>query len=366
MQFSPTLAATIGLREAVLYQLLVEHSAFLGQGEWSVCDIERLIAIAPFWGRSDLFELLSALQDADLIRVGSNLNGSVQNFRYLILGASNDENTHKSKPTVVASTREAPPPTAHYGPTHISVSWRPTQEAIDYLQSVMGIPAAFIEDHIGIFVTHNRESGEQKASWNSAFIRYVSSRWQREKVRPTEQPRTIPRDWEPSAEAISVIEGEDIPKEFAMDAVPEFILYWRENGKQSNQWNTLFLRHVRRQWAFCRENVRADAVPSPICDDWIPDETVWEILAMGGIPKSFGSELIAEFRLYWKDAGVAQPSWNAKFIQHAKACWARKDNVRAGQGSEARELMMRATDRSWADHLLPKTPATEERLGQGH
>ena len=37
---------------------------------------------------------------------------------------------------------------------------------------------------------------------------------------------------------------------FIEDAIPEFVLYWKERGDKSNTWDSKFVQHVKRQWNF--------------------------------------------------------------------------------------------------------------------
>jgi hypothetical protein len=41
----------------------------------------------------------------------------------------------------------------------------------------------------------------------------------------------------------------NIDRQFAQQIIPEFVLYWQENGTPQVSWSTKFLQYVKRQWA---------------------------------------------------------------------------------------------------------------------
>ena len=46
-----------------------------------------------------------------------------------------------------------------------------------------------------------------------------------------------------------VLQMANISRQFADQLLPEFILYWQENGTPQCSWSTKFLQYVKRQWA---------------------------------------------------------------------------------------------------------------------
>ena len=62
-------------------------------------------------------------------------------------------------------------------------------------------------------------------------------------------PRTLSADWLPKESVYDVLEMANINRQFAEQLLPEFILYWQENGTPQSSWSTKFLQYVKRQWA---------------------------------------------------------------------------------------------------------------------
>ncbi|HHX83474.1 MAG TPA: hypothetical protein GX696_10895 [Pseudomonadaceae bacterium] len=150
------------------------------------------------------------------------------------------------------------------------------------------------------------------------------------------------RDWLPSADAMSILEHAGVSLAFIEDAVPEFVLYWRERGVSMSEWNSKFIAHVRRQWLRYTHTLHNDTTPRPIPADFKPDPACFEVLAMANIDADFASNQLPEFILYWQDRNEAHASWNTRFLQHVKFKWAQ-------QMQPNQQLLDKLTDRSWAD-----------------
>ena len=149
-------------------------------------------------------------------------------------------------------------------------------------------------------------------------------------------------DWKPSEDAFNILEHASISRSFIEDAVPEFVLYWRETGLKTSTWNTKFIAHVRRQWGKFEAALEHDSTPKLLPDDYQPSEEVFEVLEMANIDSQFAHELIPEFILYWRERKEISASWHTKFLQHTKYKWAAKK-------SDKGNIIEKLTDRSWAN-----------------
>ena len=70
---SPTLAATIGLEEAVMLQLLHDAAQFgarPGQ-RWHEIDKEELLRLLPFWSERDCQRISASLRDKGVLAIDS-------------------------------------------------------------------------------------------------------------------------------------------------------------------------------------------------------------------------------------------------------------------------------------------------------
>ncbi len=373
---SPTLAATIGLEGALLYQLLAEWQPLLEsrprQGQaWYLLDRQRLEEQLPFWQSSDIDRILQQLHDQGLIIIGGALISNARNIRFALPGrpslatpaAAPAPRTTTAAPTPQrAQSRSAHPQQPVPGRQLINADWRPDPASIEYLTRFGRISSDFIDACLPEFIAHYRESGEARSSWSSTFSQYVSRRWKKQQYADIEQAKNQPidSDWRPSRDALEILLRDNISQHFIEDAIPEFILYWRERGTLDSNWNSRFLQHIRLQWARYTNAVSHEQAFVPISNNWQPSPEVFEILRMARIDADFARQQVPEFILFWRDSGQAQRSWNTKFLQHVKYRWAHshqldKHDARqqraSGSSQTATGFIEKHTDRSWADGL---------------
>ena len=133
----------------------------------------------------------------------------------------------------------------------MTTDWRPSLEAMEILTVQAGINSNFVEDAIAEFILYWQERGISSDTWNSRFIQHVKRQWARftNTLKHDQEPQPISPDWQPDAEVFDILHMANIDKCFAEELIPEFILYWRDNGQALNTWNTKFLQYVKRQWA---------------------------------------------------------------------------------------------------------------------
>ena len=163
-------------------------------------------------------------------------------------------------------------------------------------------------------------------------------------------------NWLPNQDVLTILETYGIHQEFAEAAIPEFIFYWREKDACISTWSSKFIAHIRRQWVR-HKNV---SEPQTIEANWQPNEDFYDILRDSNIDITFAHEQIAEFILFWRDAGTPQHSWNAKFLQHIKHRWhARFTNDATNHLASTFEQL---NDRSWAESLHEEQDETAPHL----
>ncbi|MDX1505739.1 MAG: DnaT-like ssDNA-binding domain-containing protein [Spongiibacter sp.] len=384
---SPSLATTIGLECALLYQLLCDWHSLLEarprQGrDWYIVDRARLQEQLPFWDAAHIDSLLQTLHDQGLIIIGGALISNARNFRFALAGSGEAHSPQITTDTSAPPEKDIPRPslsappapaaprqmrTAHPqqpvpGQQMISADWRPDPASVEYLTRFNRVSIEFIESVLPDFIAHYRESGEARSSWSSTFSQYVSRRWKKHQYAEIEQASQsgIDGGWRPSQDALDILLRDGVSMHFIEDAIPEFILYWRERGTVDSNWNSRFLQHIRLQWARYTNTVSHEQAFVPITNNWQPSPEVFEILRMARIDTKFAREQIPEFILFWRDSGQAQRSWNTKFLQHVKYRWAHshqldKYDARQQRPSGAKQtgsgFIEKHTDRSWADGL---------------
>ncbi|HEY8384887.1 MAG TPA: DnaT-like ssDNA-binding domain-containing protein [Porticoccaceae bacterium] len=353
---SPQLAATLGLEEALLYQLLAECQAIcrgeIHRGEaWFSLDCQQLQTLLPFWSSQDIRRISHSLRDKGVLAIDSLPFGIDTEFRFAFTTGN---------PAGLARTeRRAPERT----PTRLlHPDWVPAPDVVAQLVQY-GIPHDFIEQQIAEFVTYWSERREPRHSWNAKFLKHVLRLWREEEARSAQRGRETLMDplWQPSPDAVRIlVEQAGINRNFVEDAVPEFILYWRDRGERRSTWNSDFVRHVKRQWARFTASLEHDSDPCPLDSNWQPSNDLYEVLSLANIPREFALSELPAFVLFWRENGHATNSWNTKFLQHVKRQWARQAtegerNHERRQSSGApvstrhRSLVDDLSDRSWAD-----------------
>lgn len=341
--FSPSLAATIGLSEAILLQLLADLAALQG-GPVTDLRTSQLQHNLPFWSVADLERIAHSLRDKGVISLYSGSLAREGRLRFSLAGAADAR---------LPATAPAPAPGAH----RLAPDWQPDDDLLQLLQFNHGIPTAFALDQLEDFRLYWRSRDEAHHAWPSRFRSHVIRRWREHQQQQARGTAPIEAAWLPSEDAMEILLRTGISRAFIEDAVPEFVLYWRERGEAGSTWNSRFIAHVRRQWARYRHSLHHDDEPRPLPPDWQPSEDVFDILRLANIDADFAREQLAEFSLFWRDVGTPQRSWNSKFLQHIKYQWAHRHHMRLHHAGtdptdQRSTAFQRLTDRSWAAGIV--------------
>jgi hypothetical protein len=340
---SPSLAATIGLEEAVLLAVLHELFVHRAQGGWLAVDSVVLQDFLPFWEPQDVQRIAANLCDKGILHLRSApyLSSGVLDFN---LGDD------ARLPTAPAKPRAAKAPLVAGRAGLIAPTWQPDSEMLRQLAQ-FGVTPEFIQQQIPEFVRYWRDRGEAHHSWDGRFQKHVQRLWRDHELHGAKlrQNTGMVEGWQPGPDAIEILERAGASREFIHDSVPEFVLYWRERGELSTTWDSKFIQHVRRQWAIFTAKLANDPTPRPITADWQPSLDVYDILQMAAIDEAFARAQVSEFVLYWLDSKQVHSSWNSKFLHHVKYRWARR-HQQPWQG-ETDGFIATHTDRSWADGI---------------
>lgn len=381
---SPTLAATIGLEEAVMLHVLSEHMSHRellrrGRLDWLEIDQQSLVDMFPFWAWIDIKRVQGRLTDLGLIQVDAG-TGNGDSWWYAInqerpenvtssvgpatADASQMANRHESNTAPSSAVSAASRQQSQRKAGYIAPDWQPGEDWLAMCRQ-HGIPDSFTHDQVQSFILYWRERGESRFSWGNVFYRHVLKQWRHQQARKGgERPTMMHPDWQPDPDAVQILMRDGVSQAFIEDAVAEFVLYWRERGAAEGPWSTRFIEHIRRQWARYRATMGDGGLPRQIPADWQPSADVYDILGMAEIDEAFARRKVPEFVLYWRDSGQAHTSWNTRFLQYVKYAWAHRPealksglnasnavdqhgNQSNGQGLEA--TFRRLTDRSWAE-----------------
>ena len=371
MLISPTLAATIGLEEAVMLQTmadLIEYREKVSYDEkaldWikvSYADLQRIL---PFWEPDDIKRIHASLQSLGMLRVELAEPGDEI---YLAINDQVHPKTNKTDtPARTPASKQAPVSKAvsSGNASLIPLAWEPDQNWIRLCKQ-HSIPEDFIHKLVPEFVSYWRDRGQSRFSWGNAFYKHVLKEWRNEQTRrgAHELASTMSEDWFPSPDAVGILENSGINLSFIEDAVPEFVLYWRERGVVHGAWNTKFIEHIRRQWAKFSASFGRDDTPRVIPDDWHPSVDCYEILQLAEIDEEWAKGRVPEFVMYWKDSQQVKSSWNTVFLQFIKQEWARQlkqletaeianaenQSIAGSSQQRVKEKFQQIADRSWAE-----------------
>jgi len=360
LSFSASLAATIGLEEAILLSWLNDLASAQGGSQWQL-ENQRIRQGLPFWNDQQIRQVVRSLHEKGLIVLTTALYPESDPMCFHF-GAG--QAVQNAQPTGFqqAPAMQQPMQPAVAQPHSMSAHgvsaqqmqshWQPSRDALNRLAQ-HGIPESYSLSQMDAFMLQAQEQGNSRNDWDTQFFRFVKKHWvytqtdahkkqQRlaEKAAfnvegPDRQQRfsanrteasPMAQQWQPSVDAQQILQRAGIEPQFIIDSVPEFVLYWQERGDAHKTWNTKFIQHVRQQWARYSASLEHASVPTRITDDWQPDNDCYDILSMAHIDQQFARNLVGEFVLYWRDSNQLQTSWNSKFLQYVKQQWARQLN----------------------------------------
>ena len=343
----PGLAATIGLEEATLLSGLsdyIEHlESHLSQGfYWYTLKSTELCDLFPFWQARDIQRISNQLRELGILIIASAPLVESAELKFAFNDSVKTHTPHVSNNTAAYSR----------GMTTIAMNWQPDSETLKLIAQ-RNIPENFAREQLPEFVNYWRERAEPAHAWGSKFMKHVLHKWRNFETKQHFQKGKgpMPRDWRPSQDAIEVLtQHTGVSLEFIEDAIPEFELYWREQGSQSDNWNKKFRDHVYRQWERYKSALEHDPTPKLIPDNWQPSNDVFEVLQLANIDIAFARSLVKEFVIYWRDTKQVNNSWNTRFLQYAKKQWVtRSSNQNQTVNTRDLSLNEQLNDRSWAN-----------------
>ena len=206
----------------------------------------------------------------------------------------------------------------------------------------LGMTEEFIQFQSNLFKTSNKNL-ESDFKTNFQLLKHLIRAWREEekKERTEAEKVLIEKDWTPSDDVISILESADMDSDFVKKCIPEFIVYWKEKQFKSNEWNSIFINHVRRQWARYKNIIEDNVSPKKMTHDWVPNQNCLDVIKLARIDEKFAKDQIPEFKIYWLDSNQVMTSWNSKFIQHVKYRWFKNNSKSSG-------IISRLTDKEWA------------------
>ena len=319
--FSPQLAATVGLEEAVLLQGLSHQLA----ADANTISVEALAQDFPFWDHVRIGQLLQRIVDLGILNARPSHDPLIWRVTDKPAGAA-----PKSEPLL---------------------AWTPSEHLIDLLNLNHGLTRSYILEQLNTF----EASGDRK-TLDTRFRHHVLSHWRHKQKHPAfaiKEPARFDNVWQPSLDAQEILARTEMPPEFIESIRPEFILYWKERGGAPKDVNSKFIQFARQRWTRHENSLQHSTLPERLQPNWTPNAAVYETLQLSGIPQDFADTVLREFVVYWVDSNEVHTSWNAKFLQHVKYQWQRHQEQISGrsQTGGGTSPADRTKDRSISDDL---------------
>ena len=265
LTFSPELAETIGLEEAVLLQ---EIGPQLDDRDgWTTLSVQTLQQALSFWSVDYIVQLIDKL-----VALGILHKLPSQSADTVILSGSAIEREHpiRNESPKHSGSHAGSNPTPESFDT-LAQGWQPSPALEELLVLNHGIPKGFIDQARAQFLP---ASGKEM---DTQFRQHVLARWRDAQQQDNRRvantfeiatPTPFGRDWVPSQDALDILAQADIDIVFAESVRAEFILYWSERGGPPKEVNTRFVEHVRRRWLKHTSQMHHSTEPTRIPRNW--------------------------------------------------------------------------------------------------
>ena len=191
---SATLAATIGLEEAVLLTVLNDAARQQSQS-YARINNQVLRMQLPFWDDVSIRRVLRSLCDKGLIALQGAMFPDSDTLIYTFSAQQAAAHTEQTPapPQAVAANTQSPANTAAHNyaraetqpynqsrPGHqkepLSGSWQPQDDTLQRLEQ-HGIPRSFSCSQLDTFMLAGQEQGANRNDWNTRFFRHVKTQW---------------------------------------------------------------------------------------------------------------------------------------------------------------------------------------------
>ena len=221
-KFDKDYASNIGIKKAVILEFIKEKSEKVM--------ISNLVDELNYLSPDEILESLYALEDMGFL------------------------DFDKKKETVIISDSvdkvKTRTPRANKS-SKIDKTWRPSDDALEILYR-SGMEKRFIDSLIDEFIVYWSEKSSMLVSYNSKFIEYCRLKWAQHTAEADTKsiPRVIESDWQPSEDCLDIIQMTGIDSEFVKRLLPEFILYWKEDGRAFVSWDIKFLDFIKNKWNY--------------------------------------------------------------------------------------------------------------------
>ena len=224
-KFDKETAESIGVESAIILNWIKEKV------ELRTIKLVDAFKEFSFWNETDLMSYLIGLEQKNLI--GLDLD------KKTIFKAGSSK---KKKSVQMKNVHEK---------SQISKTWRPSEDVIEILTR-SGMENDFLERLIPEFIIYWSERADVLISYNSKFIEHARLKWAQHsaEIETKTDPTVISEDWQPSEDCMDIIEMAGIDNNFVEESLPEFKLYWKEDGRASVSWDSKFINFIKKRASF--------------------------------------------------------------------------------------------------------------------
>ena len=303
--FSKDIAESIGLEEAIIFETIKSQ-------ETKRISTKEIIKFLSYISETKIVKCLQKLKKLNLIE----LNNGLATLKII--------KTRPIKAKVIKDSSSSFLREITFQAKQLGVKKKTIRSNLEYLKKRLS-------------------SNKQKNIIRDEILKFLvteQKKFNKQNYLPNKK-RSIEKTWLPNMDAVSILKSAEVSEEFITNSIPEFILFWREKNFKSDSWNTLFVNHVRKEWAKFTNKINDKNKPKKMVANWEPDPSCYDVLKLAKISKKFATEQLAEFRIFWIDSNEIMTSWNSKFIQHVKYKWYKKN-------PEASGIISRLNDKEWA------------------
>ena len=245
--FSKDIAETIGLEEAIIFETIKSQ-------ETKRISSKEIIKFLSYISERKILKCLQKLKKLNLIELDSD-------FASLKIIKTRPIKTKTIRDNSSSFLREIT-----FQAKQLGVKKKTIQSNLEHLKKRLSSNRQknIIRDEIlKYLVTEQKKSNKQN---------YLPNK-----------KRSIEKTWLPNMDAVSILKSAEVSEEFISNSIPEFILFWREKGFKSDSWNTLFINHVRKEWAKFTNKINDKNKPKKMIASWEPDPSCYDVLKLAKI-----------------------------------------------------------------------------------
>ena len=249
-------AKKLGLKPALIYQYVKDMNA--------VTKLQAIIEEFPYLSSEDVGNSIQSLVEQGLIEF-------------------DETNQIITLSTTIKKTKIRTP--NNNRSNKIDKFWSPSEDAIEVLQRA-GVDAEFINGLLDEFIIYWSEKSSALVSYNSKFIEYCRLKWAQHtaEIDTKSVPKIIDKNWKPSEDCLDIIKMTGIDDDFVQLHLPEFILYWKEDGRAFVSWDIKFLDFIKNKWNYNVEvTSKEHTYKFDLFDPYAKDENKSKKLAKGNI-----------------------------------------------------------------------------------